>query len=306
MPAKGEVPLNEPDVPVQDTTEARLERLEDLARKQLSTARNTYMLLLDQRNLVIQQRAEERRARHANPLVRFGRKCFSQTDEDGITLEILRRSGRLESGSFAEYGVGNGTENNTLVLAALGWRGYWVGNEDLAFDLAGTDPQRLVFLKRLITLENIVALAREAGARLGAESPDVVSLDLDGNDIYFVEALLDAGFRPSLFIVEYNARFPPPIRFQIAYNPSHVWQDDDHFGASLQSFAELFAEHGYRLVCCNVQSGTNAFFVRGDHAAAFPDVPVEIADLYAEPHYFLPTKYGHRVSTETIRRLFAP
>lgn len=64
---------------------------------------------------------------HPNPLNKFGKKCFSQTDEDGITIEILRRLELINNGVYAEYGVGNGTENNTLILAALGWKGFWVG-----------------------------------------------------------------------------------------------------------------------------------------------------------------------------------
>ena len=51
--------------------------------------------------------------REANPLTRNPYKFFSQSDEDGITLEILRRM-QLTNGSFLEFGVGNGFENNTL------------------------------------------------------------------------------------------------------------------------------------------------------------------------------------------------
>jgi hypothetical protein len=54
-----------------------------------------------------------------NPLNKCGRKYFSQADEDGITLEILRRID-ARSGTFAEIGVGNGLENNTLILLAAG------------------------------------------------------------------------------------------------------------------------------------------------------------------------------------------
>ena len=83
-----------------------------------------------------------------NPLNKFGRKCFSQTDQDGITLEILRRIGCLADGVFAEFGVGNGMENNSLILAALGWRGFWVGSEDIAPDVTpAIRANRFAFLK---------------------------------------------------------------------------------------------------------------------------------------------------------------
>jgi hypothetical protein len=74
------------------------------------------------------------RARAAkNPLNHFGAKYFSQTDEDGITLEIVKRIG-IACGTFAELGVGNGLENNTLILLANGWRGFWLGGEELSFN----------------------------------------------------------------------------------------------------------------------------------------------------------------------------
>jgi hypothetical protein len=73
---------------------------------------------------------------HPNPLNKFGAKCFSQNDEDGIILEILRRINLLGSeGVFAEFGVGDGTENNTLILASLGWTGFWMGGKILCLNM---------------------------------------------------------------------------------------------------------------------------------------------------------------------------
>jgi hypothetical protein len=79
------------------------------------------------KGLYLQESSENRKNNHPNPLNRFGAKCFSQSDEDGITLEILKRIGSIEKGAFAEFGVADGTENNTLILLSLGWRGFWVG-----------------------------------------------------------------------------------------------------------------------------------------------------------------------------------
>ena len=71
------------------------------------------------------------RKENCKPFNKYGRKCFSQTDEDGITFEIIKRL-NIKKGSYAEYGVGDYLEkNNTILLAALGWKGFWVGGEDL-------------------------------------------------------------------------------------------------------------------------------------------------------------------------------
>lgn len=259
--------------------------------------------IVELRDLTHAHHTRQLQLEHPNPLNRFGRKCFSQADEDGITLEIVRRLGLLNGGVYAEFGVGDGTENNTLILAALGWKGFWVGAEALRPDTSKANPLKFAHLQRWITLENIVEVAREGLSRIESESPDVMSLDLDGNDLYLVGELLSKGLRPRLFIVEYNGKFPPPVEFQIAYDPAHTWQGNDYFGASLSTFAKVFLSHGYRLVCCNSQSGANAFFIDARYSAHFGDVPTEIEHLYAPPRYFRSGQSGHPGSLRTIERI---
>ena len=99
-------------------------------------------------NLQLQQLYEMRKLNHPNPLVRFGSKVFSQSDEDGITLEICKRL-KIDKGTFIEFGVANGMENNTLALLACGWKGEWFGGENLSFD--ATHSPRLNFSKEWIT-----------------------------------------------------------------------------------------------------------------------------------------------------------
>lgn len=144
---------------------------------------------------------------HANPINRFGSKCFSQNDEDGITLEVLRRIGLLRHGSFAEFGVDDGTESNTLILKSLNWTGFWVGGEDLSH--LPSSSKGFIYIKDWITSGNIIELVEKGIKSLGIEELDLISLDLDGNDFYFVERILTSGCLPKVFIVEYNAKFPP-------------------------------------------------------------------------------------------------
>ncbi len=252
-------------------------------------------------DLVLRQQTREFQAAQPNPLNRFGGKCFSQGDQDGITLEILRRIGALKGGTYAEFGVGNGTENNTLILAMLGWKGFWVGGEKLAFNYRPSP--HFTFFKEWVTRENILDIANRGMSHLAASALDVVSIDMDGNDYYFAEALLNQRIRPKLFIVEYNAKFPPPIAFKIKYDPEHVWKGDDYMGASLESLAGLFRGFDYQLICCNSQTGTDAFFVNRDYANEFSDVPADTADIYVEPRYHAYRRYGHNVSAKLIEEL---
>lgn len=236
----------------------------------------------------------------SNPLNKAGEKYFSQFDEDGITLEILRRIG-LKAGTFAELGVGNGSENNTLILLAKGYRGFWVGGEDLFFNHGSARP-RFSFLKRWIDKDNIVIYLREGLGLIESRELDVISLDLDGNDIYVAEKILQNEIKPKLFIVEYNAKFPPPIRWKIKYDKTHHWNGDDYFGASLASFNDLFVGHGYTLICCNF-SGANAFFIRNDLLHYFEDIPRDIHELFCGPRYHLFQAYGHKTSAKTIEQM---
>lgn len=257
-------------------------------------------VLTQLKDLVLSHQTTQMQSWHPNPLNKFGRKCFSQTDEDGITLEIIRRL-NIENGVYAEFGVGNGLENNTLILASLGWKGFWVGGEDLAINYSSA--RRFKYIKDWITLDNILSHACAGLESLAAKQADIISLDLDGNDIYFVEELLSNDIHPKLFIVEYNAKFIPPSKFQIEYNATHQWHGDDYFGAALTNFVDLFNEFGYDLVCCNSHSGANAFFVKKEYQRLFSDVPTRVIDIYTGPRYFLHSSFGHKISPKVIESI---
>jgi hypothetical protein len=260
-------------------------------------ARSLKVLLRRRFSFDIQNTIKTRQLNHPNPICRYGAKTFSQSDEDGLTLEIIRRL-EIKDGTYCEYGVGDGTENNTLILAALGWRGFWVGGEDLAF--TWQQARKFFFIKDWVTADNIEALHKQGQEHLKIGKFDVASLDFDGNDLHLVRKLLSAGLLPRLFIVEYNSKFIPPVRFTIEYNAKHNWQGDDYYGASLQSYAELFSEFGYKCIVCNAGTGNNAFFVKNEDAGKFPEVPSQLSQIYAEPHmYFIP-HLGHKPSMRVI------
>jgi hypothetical protein len=274
--------------------------------QRITTIENLLRDLNDTRDLHLFDETRKAQLSHPNPLNAFGKKCYSQTDEDGITIEILRRIDCLNNGTYAEYGVGEGTENNTLILAALGWRGFWVGGQILLPNINEGRGPKFQYAKEWITLENIQAITNQCLKAIEREAidVDVISLDLDGNDIHFIRALLGAGLRPKLFIAEYNAKFPHPVEFEIAYDPNHCWQGDDYFGASLASFEKLFKKFNYQLVCCNSHTGANAFFVDAKYSNYFNDVPTDVNDIYVGPRYTTYTKYGHPAAIKTIERIF--
>jgi hypothetical protein len=205
-------------------------------------------------------------------LERFGYTTASQNEEDGMLAEVFRRIGTANR-RFFEFGVGNGLQNNTLHFLFQGWGGAWIeiNQPKLGFMrqvFAGPVAKgRLQLIGVPASAENIDQLVRTLAL---PEDLDLLSIDIDGNDWHVWKAL--TAIRPRVVVIEYNARFPPPIRIVQDYDPAYAYAATTHIGASLQSFADLGAEKGYRLVGCSV-SGINAVFVRADLAG----------DLFAEP-----------------------
>lgn len=178
----------------------------------------------------------------------FERKVYSQHGEDGLMAALFDRIGTCNE-FFVEFGVEDGSECNTRYLKESGWHGLWMdGSGD------NVDVQR-----EFVTAENVSALFRKYAV---PHEFDVLSIDIDGNDLWIWEAL-DACYQPRLVVVEYNPTLGPTLNRTIDYDPSFVWDKTDYFGASLKALDLLAAQKGYRLVCCN-KMGVNAFFLRQD------------------------------------------
>ncbi len=219
-------------------------------------------------------------------LERHGVKVYSQHDEDGLLREIFRRIGTTTR-SFVEFGVEDGLECNTHLLLHEGWRGAWVEASEQQvqairqrFRLA-IDAGRLRIAARRVDKDNINDLARELDV---PEEPDLVSIDIDFNDYWVFKAL--TAVRPRVVAVEYNAKFPPPMKHVVAHNRDRAWNGTDYYGCSLQSLCDLAEHKGYTLVGCNI-TGVNAFFVRSDLCAEHFATPATAAHLYQPPRYEL-------------------
>ena len=239
-----------------------------------------------------------------NPILQ-GHKVYSQNLEDGIIAEIFKRIG--SGNTFMEIGLQDGTECNTLSLLLSGWRGTWIEGDDTHCQTiknaigATSFPGKFQVLCEFVDVSNIVALYQQATTFFKVNELDFFSLDIDGNDYYVIEKLLQGGKRPAVFCVEYNAKFPPPMNVKIKYNPQHRWDLTDYQGASLQAFADLFKMYGYTLVSCDA-SGINAFFVQDEKVKGF--TTYDIKDLYQPPRYHLSPLYtGHAPTLRFLKEV---
>lgn len=184
-------------------------------------------------------------------LTRYERRIFSQNGEDGILQAIFARLGH-GSRYYVEFGVEDGRECNTRYLRERhGWTGLLMdgGHENPALNLR----------REFITAENVNALFEQYGV---PREPDLLSIDLDGNDYYVLRALAQH-WHPRVVVAEYNAMCGPTARRSIAYDPAFRWSGTDYMGASLQALVGVTRAWGYTLVACD-SAGVNAFFVRDD------------------------------------------
>jgi hypothetical protein len=219
-------------------------------------------------------------------LERFGHKVYSQNDEDGIIAEIFRRIGTTNR-AFLEFGVEDGIECNTHLLIHAGWSGVWAeANRNYAqsirsrFKLA-IDTGHLKLVERLISQENINQTIQELELPLDL---DLLSIDIDLNDYWVFKALQVA--RPRVVVIEYNGKFPPPMRRVVPYSADRQWDGTDYHGCSLQSLTDLAAAKGYQLVGCNI-TGANAFLVRTELCQDLFADPATAEHLYQQPRYEL-------------------
>ena len=238
--------------------------------------------LEDHRRALIEspRNADDRR------LLKYGYRVYSQSDEDGILHEILHRIG--DGGRrFVEIGAGDGFENNTLFLLIQGWRGVWIEGSSRKVASAKKHHEAEIAEGRLQVVQQYSTAANidETIKRFSPGELDVLSVDIDGNDYYVLGAI--RAVAPRVIVAEYNAKFPPDVRWIMEHNEAHRWDSTDYFGASLKALEILLLERGYFLVGCNLL-GTNAFFIRKDLVRDPPFCAPFSAENHYEPaRYFL-------------------
>ena len=224
------------------------------------------------------------------PITAFERKLSSQNGEDGILNEIFRRLGVSDS-FFVEFGVQDGLECNTRYLALkYEWSGLLIECDSLQFTRlreAYRATPRVRTLQAFVTRENACDLFAQAGI---PQEFDLLSIDIDGNDYWVWEALA-AHYRPRVVVIEINPAYPPPRKWVMEYNPTHVWRFDNYFGASLESMNALGKRFGYRLIGME-SAGVNSFFIREDLLALTGFAELTAEQAFQTPRFRHPERLG--------------
>lgn len=236
----------------------------------------------------------DRRARLSD----FGSNRYSQSGEDGMIAECLRRLGprsdHLEEGDTrvcVEFGAGDGIScSNTRALwTTAAWGAVLVEADADLFERArenaiGGDCGAAIFpVHRAVTPtgpDSIDAILDWLGV---GQAIDVMSIDVDGDDFWH---LLGLRRRPRLLLVEFNPTIPPHLDIQ-PRGPGN------RMGVGILTLVRAAAQRGYTFIGA---SASNAFLVRTEDADAFADLETDLAVLMPPDRYmYLATDFDGRV-----------
>lgn len=207
-----------------------------------------------------------------------GLRVFSQFDEDGIILFLIAVAGDGPN-LVIDLGAGDGVSasNSANLLLNFGFHGLLVEGDASRVEYARSFYRRHpdsvdrppVVSQTFMTRENVNGVVRGAGFE---GEIDLLSIDVDGNDYWFWEALTCVD--PRFVVVETHPELGRE-EYVMPYDPDFVWKTapPGRYGASPAAMVKLAHRRGYRLVGANLY-GFNLFFARANVAAAVPTIDV--------------------------------
>lgn len=226
------------------------------------------------------------RSRTSRNIKDYEFRVFSQWGEDGI-IQHLVNTIEIRNRTFIEFGVEDFFESNCrFLLMKDDWKGFVIdgsaSNIQRLKDAYFYWKHHLVAVHSFITRENINELLAGSGFD---EDLGILSIDLDGNDYYVLDAITD--FRPRILICEFNSAFGGTRKISIPYQAdfqrTRAHHSNLYWGASLAAMTHLAAIKGYALVGTNTASN-NAFYVRNDLLNDKLEV-LSVEDAYAPSNY---------------------
>src|SRR5262249_35897642 len=137
------------------------------------------------------------------------------------------------------------------------WSGLLVdGNKRQVDDARALWPSRIDIIEKFLALDDLDFI-RNRFSEVG-----ILSIDVDGNDYWFLEALI--GISPAVISVEYNSTLgvePITVPYDPAFDRHQKHPRGWYHGASLTALAKLCEKHGYGLAAGS-DGSCNAFFTK--------------------------------------------
>ena len=191
-------------------------------------------------------------------------KVFSQWGEDGILDYLFTKLG-ISKPRIVEFGVGEFKECNSRFAAEF--RNASVYMVDLNKNLVDIVENTEIYWKNSlfpvidrITPDNISVHLDTAKSLMGGI--DVLSIDIDGNDYWVLEAADLQSIQ--VVVCEYNPIYGAEISCTISrqdnYDRAKVHFSWLHYGMSISAAVTLMARKGFTFIGSN-RVGNNAFFI---------------------------------------------
>src|ERR1035437_342237 len=146
-------------------------------------------------------------------------KMFAQFGEEAVFDYIFQNIGTTNK-YVVDFGASelNSGLSNSKYLFENGWSG-------LLMD--GKSDGNPLIKEEFITAENICSLFDKYSV---PKEFDLLSIDIDGNDVWVMESIFKGGYKPRVIINELNGCLPVGVNATIKYNPNHVWGENDYYG----------------------------------------------------------------------------
>jgi hypothetical protein len=181
----------------------------------------------------------------------------SQSNESEILLRLVKETNAPKS--FIEFGF-NIHEYNCIALEKE-FRGLlFDGDGDSVRIARHFLPKNVSAEHKFLTLDNLNELIE----RFKPRELGILSIDVDGNDYWFLEKMLV--MQPAIVSVEYNASIGTRT-LTVPYDATFSRQDKHpsgwYHGASCTALTALCEKNGYDLVAFDT-CGANMFLVRSD------------------------------------------
>jgi hypothetical protein len=177
----------------------------------------------------------------------------AESDECAIISNLTQGAPR----TFIEFGF-HPIEFNSIELARNPeWSGLLIdGSKRQVEDARALWPARIEIVDKFLTLDNLDFI-RHRFPQVG-----FLSIDVDGNDYWFLKALIDIS--PTVVSVEYNSTLgfePITVPYDPEFDRHKKHPRGWYHGASLTALTKLCAQYGYGLAAGS-DGSCNAFFAR--------------------------------------------
>jgi hypothetical protein len=184
----------------------------------------------------------------------YAAQVYSQDGEDGILERILELIGEHNRWCI-EFGAWDGLHlsNCANLIHNHGYSGVLIeanGSKFAALEANYRSLSSVTTINAFVGFspdDNLDALLSDVSM---PDDPDVLSIDIDGND-YHAWAAIER-LQPKVVCIEFNSTIPNAVDFVQAADPA-VQQ-----GCGVRSLVRLGKEKGYELTCCTTW---NAIFV---------------------------------------------